>query len=158
MKKRNRIRQLNHEIRALYRTNNRLLDKLVEIELALDRGIQIVDINRPDTAKCVARLVQENKRLQAEIGVRINTANRLRTQAHTDRHELSIGRAINRAANELPDRMSITIDVERDSGTVDLFIRGRLVSEEFHGDDLGEEINAAIDYAIAVAQEQEQQP
>ena len=95
MKKRNRIRQLNHEIRALYRTNNRLLDKLVEIELALDRGIQIVDINRPDTAKCVARLVQENKRLQAEIGVRINTANRLRTQAHTDRHELSIGRAIN---------------------------------------------------------------
>jgi len=184
MNKRKQINLLKAENRLAYKTLDAYLDQLVAVEKALHPDQPLITMSCSNTVQQVTELVHENKRLQAEIDImtgksiprpapckrqcestafeieiaRLEAEKEiLLAQARKDRHALSIGRAINRAAELLPDKMSITIDVERDSGTVDLFIRGRLVSEEFHGDDLGEEINAAIDYAIAVAQEQEPQ-
>lgn len=65
MNKRKKIKKLKKEIRIVYSHNKRLLDKLVAVELALNPDSQICDITSPSTAKRVAELVAENKRLKS---------------------------------------------------------------------------------------------
>lgn len=65
MNKRKKIKKLKKEIRIVYSHNKRFLDKLVAVELALNPDSQICDITSPSTAKRVAELVAENKRLKS---------------------------------------------------------------------------------------------
>lgn len=68
-------------------------------------------------------------------------------------YELRIGRAIERAAEFLPDGYQITIELERGSGLVRLFIPpigddGGIERHDWNGPSFPDEINSAIDFAI----------
>lgn len=64
------------------------------------------------------------------------------------------GAAIQRAAKDLPEGYGITIEIERDAGSVRLFVpaygddESSALIDEFSGDDIAYEIENAIDYAI----------
>ena len=74
-------------------------------------------------------------------------------QKETERH-LSIGAAIERAAAELPEGYDLTIDLEKDAGTVTLLIpplgddEGGQALFDWGGEPFGTQINMAIDRAI----------
>lgn len=66
-------------------------------------------------------------------------------------HEL--GRAINRAARDLPDGYEIDIEVARHSGIVVLIDTDCDRITDFNGDTLGAQVESAIGYAIERAEE-----
>lgn len=63
-----------------------------------------------------------------------------------------VGQAIERAAELLPVGNLLTIEIERGAGTITLTHPGTQSEglNDWPGDDFGEQINAAIDYAIAL--------
>lgn len=77
-----------------------------------------------------------------------------------DRERLAMGRAIDRAASELPDGFDIRIDIENGCGTVYLRNRGdegpgrlwRMI--DGGGEPMSSEINLAIDEALESTQGQ----
>lgn len=73
----------------------------------------------------------------------------LREENERLRKDAEIGAAINRAAEELPDRYIVGISVEKDAATVDLaYPSGHIKTMDVDGDNrLAAEINAAIDAA-----------
>jgi len=73
----------------------------------------------------------------------------LRQENERLRKDAEIGAAINRAAEELPDRYIVGISVEKDAATVDLaYPSGHIKTMGVDGDNrLAAEINAAIDAA-----------
>lgn len=78
-----------------------------------------------------------------------------RLAAHIDdmRKNARIGEAINRAATDLPEQYDLHIEVEKHAGTVRLYLPdGEEASEEFGGDYFYEQIDNAINFAIAHAE------
>lgn len=63
------------------------------------------------------------------------------------REELSIGKAINRAARDLPEGWGIRIDLERDAGVVFLVDPDDNETMSENGELFSDQINAAIDAA-----------
>ena len=63
------------------------------------------------------------------------------------REELSIGKAINRAARDLPEGWGIRIDLERDAGVVFLIDPDGNETMSENGELFSDQINAAIDAA-----------
>lgn len=74
-------------------------------------------------------------------------------EIETSRHA-EIGAAIERAAKALPAPYSITIDLEKDAGTISLLIpalgdyENGVVLHEWNADSFGGQIDEAIDYAL----------
>lgn len=66
---------------------------------------------------------------------------------------LALGRAIERAAGELPDGYEIRVEVEKGAGTVALYDTDCDRIEEFSGDTLAEQLESAIGYAVERAEE-----
>lgn len=72
---------------------------------------------------------------------------------HGVREELSIGKAINRAARDLPEGWEIRIDLERGAGVVHLTDpEGNETMIDGSGELFSDQINAAIDAALTRAQ------
>ena len=69
------------------------------------------------------------------------------------REELSIGKAINRAARDLPEGWKIRIDLERHAGVVFLIDPDGNETMSEGGELFSDQINAAIDAAHAQAKE-----
>lgn len=68
------------------------------------------------------------------------------------REELSIGKAINRAARDLPEGWEIRIDLERHAGVVFLIDPNGNETMSEGGELFSDQINAAIDAALTRAQ------
>jgi len=64
-----------------------------------------------------------------------------------NREELSIGKAINRAAHDLPEGWEIRIDLERHAGVVFLIDPDGNETMSENGEFFSDQINAAIDAA-----------
>ena len=71
---------------------------------------------------------------------------------HGVREELSIGKAINRAARDLPEGWEIRIDLERHAGVVFLIDPDGNETMSEGGELFSDQINAAIDAALTRAQ------
>ena len=77
-----------------------------------------------------------------------------RQSAH-DKEFLAIGKAIDRAAGELPEGWSIQIELERDAGTVTLYNpAGETVEVETGGELFSSQIGMTIEAAIESCWEQ----
>ena len=69
-------------------------------------------------------------------------------------HYTEIGRAIERAAEVLPEGYSLIIDVERGAGVVSIDSNSADTLDcDFYGDTFADRINAAIDFSIDHARE-----
>jgi hypothetical protein len=75
-----------------------------------------------------------------------------RDAAEADRW-LELGRAIERAADKLPDGYEIRVEVEKEAGTVALYDTDCDRIEEWCGDTLGAQVESAIGYAVERAAE-----
>jgi hypothetical protein len=65
---------------------------------------------------------------------------------------LEIGKAMERACNELPDGYDLNIELEKGAGTIRLYLADSDAYEhEWNGDTFGSQIDAAIDAAIAAS-------
>lgn len=63
---------------------------------------------------------------------------------------LALGEAVERGARDLPEGYELQVEVERGAGNVALWDRDQDKIEEFEGDTLADQINQAIDYAMAL--------
>lgn len=70
-----------------------------------------------------------------------------------DARWLALGKAIERAAGELPDGYELTVEVEKGAGTVGLCDPDCNQITEFNGDTLADQVENAIGYARARADE-----
>ncbi|QJD98650.1 hypothetical protein HH212_00165 [Massilia forsythiae] len=62
---------------------------------------------------------------------------------------MAIGQAVERACAELPEGFDLHLELERDAGTVRLYLPDTDASEQdFEGDTLSMTIHTAINYAI----------
>jgi hypothetical protein len=69
---------------------------------------------------------------------------------------MELGKAIERAAGELPEGFDLYVELERGAGVAVLHLPDTDASKhDFDGDTLADHINAAIDYAIANDSEHE---
>ena len=149
------IEKLIHDLRA--RINPQYYDQI---------GTESYE--RHQVVKALEYLATENERLKELMAKRTRehqqemTSFRLRVRSQDDatfaalreenerlRKDAEIGAAINRAAEELPDRYIVGISVEKDAATVDLACpSGHIKTMGVDGDNrLAAEINAAIDAA-----------
>jgi hypothetical protein len=63
---------------------------------------------------------------------------------------MALGEAVERGARDLPKGHELHVEVERDAGTVALYDGDCDRLTEFEGDTLADQINKAIDYAVAL--------
>jgi hypothetical protein len=66
---------------------------------------------------------------------------------------LDLGRAIDSAADKLPDGYEIRVEVEKGAGTVALYDTDCDRVDEWRGETLAEQVENATDYAITRAEE-----
>lgn len=122
-----------------------MTDTTEELRVAA-RSIALAGINGwgnlcEEAADTIDTLRDENKRLEADV------------KDQGVREELSIGKAINRAARDLPEGWGIRIDLERHAGVVFLTDPDGNETMSEGGELFSDQINAAIDAARAQAKE-----
>ena len=120
-------------------------------ELAADIR-DVFDANGPETPQIVRDVIEyADSWLQAYIQRKAESPTQPAAPASQDaldqgvREELSIGKAINRAARDLPEGWEIRIDLERHAGVVFLIDPDGNETMSEGGELFSDQINAAID-------------